>query len=68
MLDIDARKKVKSLKNIDWTLALEDAERELERTETHAEKLRRAIPILRQRVEDVNGGSAEARRNASTQN
>jgi hypothetical protein len=49
----NARKNVKSLKKVDWKLALEDAERELVRTETHAEKLRNAIPILRQRVEEV---------------
>lgn len=38
---------------MDWKLALEDAERELQRTENHAEKLRNAIPVLRQRAEEA---------------
>lgn len=38
------------LRRVDWNVALDDAERELKRTERHAEKLREAIPILRQRV------------------
>ena len=49
----EARKKSpKTLKKVDWKLALEDAERELFRAESHADQLRKSIPILRQRVQD----------------
>jgi hypothetical protein len=53
MPNTDARKKGKSLQKIDWNLALEDAKSELRRTEEHAEKLRNAIPILQQRVQEI---------------
>jgi hypothetical protein len=51
---MEARKKSpKTLKKVDWKLALEDAERELFRAESHADQLRKSIPILRQRVQDL---------------
>jgi hypothetical protein len=52
MTTTKTRGKSSTLKNVDWKLALEDAERELLRTENHAEKLRSAIPVLRERAKE----------------